>query len=97
MATDKAVAVARFNEPSVLSVQRRPEHEIQSKFGTETPGVPLEWLTPLGSGADHELNLVRQGERLFEQEISAPLGMTAAEQRRQRLNLSRSRIGWKSK
>src|ERR1700742_3353757 len=77
MAGAEIVAESRFHEPAELAVRGRPERELERHLGGDRSGLEI----PFGSATDHELDFVRQIERLLEQQVGAPLRAAPPKQR----------------
>jgi hypothetical protein len=80
MATDEAVAIARLQKPSELSIRRRPEHEIAGDLDACFRRA-AKCGTPLRAGTDHKLNFIREGEWLFEENVGVPFANAFTEHR----------------
>src|ERR1700738_3662941 len=65
VAAGEGVAVAGLDEPAII--RRDPEHEVEHGDRAERTGG-----RPLRPGADHELDVLRQLKRLFENQVGFP-------------------------
>ena len=69
------------NDADVFSIPRGwLEHKVGREFGTDFCSLRREGT--LRPDTDHELNLVRKRERLFEYQVSIPFSASVAEHRR---------------
>jgi len=83
VARPEFVLVSRFEIPTEAMLAGAPEHEVEHRLGADgvagRAGFP--GVNPLGTGASHKLDFLREAPGLFEKQIGAPFGRVAAEER----------------
>src|SRR5438552_1285325 len=71
--------ITRLDEPTILSLWRRPEHEIGHERRTDFP-IFARPLGPPWPKADHEFNCLGKGEWFPEHNLGLPLRVPAPHQ-----------------
>src|ERR1700722_19588756 len=80
MAPVERDAIGGLDEPAELAVGGRPKHPFQGELACNLCSAARSCVTQLWTRANHELDVLVDRERLLEEKISLPFGLTRAEQ-----------------
>jgi hypothetical protein len=79
MAPVERDAIGGLDEPTKLAIFRGPKHPLKSKLTRNLRPAARSCIAQLRSHADHELDMLIDCERLLEEKIGLPFGLTLAE------------------
>ena len=79
MALAERVAIGGFEEPTKPAVFRRPNHAFERDLARNLRTAARSCITQLQARTDHKLDMLVDCERLLEEKISLPFGLTSAE------------------
>src|ERR1700747_2787462 len=84
VARTEFVFVARFEIPADAMLVGMPEHEVENRLSACRIGrrAGFSGVNPFRAGSDHELDFLGESPGLLEEQVGAPLGRAAAEERR---------------
>ena len=80
MSPAERVAIGGLNEPAELAVFRWPNHPLQGDFACNLCPAARRRVTQLWTRPDHKLDMLVDRERLLEEKIGLPFGLTRPEQ-----------------